>query len=87
MEIKNITLFFVGITLLIVGGLVVVFDYPQIQFFESLPDEESYHMLDVKDKSIYQRLVVEFTIGIIVLSGGIGMIGMAFLSRFQNGIR
>lgn len=86
MEIKNITLFFVGIVLLIIGSLIVIFDYPQIQFFESL-DEESHYMLDVENKSIHQRLIIEFTIGMIILSGGIGMIGMSFLSRFQNGIR
>lgn len=86
MEIGNSTLFFVGIALLIVGGLIVVFDYPQIRFFDSL-DEKSYHMLDAEDRSIHQRLVTEFAIGVIVLSIGIGMAGMSFLGRFQNGIR
>ena len=86
MEIKNVTLFFVGIILLVIGSLIVIFDYPQIQFFESL-DEESYYMLDVENKSIHQRMIIEFTIGMIILSVGIGMIGMSFLKRFQNGIR
>lgn len=86
MEIKNITLFFVGIILLIIGGLIVIFDYPQIQFFEDL-DKESYHMLDVENKSIHQRLVIEFAIGVIILVGGIGMIGASFLGRFQNRVR
>ena len=86
MEIKNVTLFFVGIILLIVGGLVVIFDYPQIQFFEDL-DEESYHMLDVEDKSIHQRLAIEFAIGAIILAGGTGMIGASFLDMFQNRVR
>lgn len=86
MEIKNSTLFFVGIILLIIGSLIAIFDYPQIQFFDSL-DEESYYMLDVENRSIHQRLIIEFSIGMVILSVGIGMIGMSFLDRFQNGIR
>ena len=86
MEIKNITLFFVGIILLVVASLIVIFDYPQIRFFDAL-DEGSYYMLDAEDKSIHQRLVIELAVGIVILSAGTGMVGMSFLGRFQNGIR
>lgn len=86
MEIKNITLFFVGMILLMAGSLIVIFDYPQIQFFKNV-DEESYHILDVENESIYQRLIVEFAIGMTVLAVGIGMIAVSFLNRFQNRVR
>lgn len=86
MEIKNITLFFVGVILLVVGGLITIFDYPQIQFFEGL-DEGSYRMLDAEDRSIHQRLMVEFAAGMAILLAGIGMIGASLLGRPQNRIR
>jgi len=85
-EIKNTALFFVGVILLVAGSLVVLFDYLQIQFYERL-GKESYPLPDIKDQAVYQRLIIEFSIGTTVLSGGIGMIGMSFLGRFQNGIR
>ena len=72
MEIKNVTLFFVGIAVIILGTFVVVFDYPQIQYFESM-ESESYLMLDGQERDIHQRLKIEFTIGIGVLIAGIAL--------------
>jgi hypothetical protein len=83
MEIKNITLFLIGIIVLILGFLIIIFDYPQIQYFENI-DLKSYNLLVEEKKSIYQRLVIEFSIGIVILGvGGVVMIS-SFLKRFEN---
>ena len=86
MEIYNTTLFFVGITLSIVGSFVIIFDYPQIQYFENL-DTGKYYQLDEERKSIHQRLMIELSIGIVVLIIGISLILMSLQKRFQYGIR
>lgn len=70
MEIKHAPLFFTGIAMIILGVLVVIFDYPQIQYFESM-ESESYLMLQGEDKDIHQRLKVEMVIGLVILVAGI----------------
>ena len=45
MEIKNLSLFFVGIIMIILGTLIVMFDYPQIQYLENATTE-SHLMLE-----------------------------------------
>ena len=80
LEIKNIGWFFIGLILLIVGTFIVIFDYPQIQFFNNL-DDQSYYFLDEEKKDIHQRLEIEFTIGLVfVLSGFI----LSIISIFWN---
>ncbi len=86
MEIKNLTLFFVGIIVLILGFLIIVFDYSQILYFETM-DLKSYNLLVEEKKSIYQRLVIEFSIGIIILGIGTLLVIGSFLNRFENGFR
>ena len=39
MEIKNVTLFLVGIIVLVLGTLIIIFDYPQIKYFENIDFE------------------------------------------------
>jgi len=86
MEIKNVTLFFIGITVLILGIFIIIFDYPQIQFFENM-NLESYFLLDEEKKNIHQRLIIEFSIGIGILCLGISLLIVSFLKRFENGFR
>ena len=86
MEIKNVTLFLVGIILLVLGTLIIIFDYPQIEYFESI-DFKLYNSLLVEDKEIHRRLLIEFTIGIIILGIGGLLIAGSFLKRFENGFR
>ena len=69
MEIRNTTLFLVGIAVMILGVFVVVFDYPQIQYFEGM-ESESYLMLEGEQRDIHQRLKIEFTVGIGILGAG-----------------
>ena len=56
MEIKNITIFFIGIAVLILGILIIIFDYPQIQYFEKMNFQ---NIIEEKDREIYQRLIIE----------------------------
>ncbi|MBS1267609.1 MAG: hypothetical protein MAG458_00316 [Nitrosopumilus sp.] len=86
MEIKNITLFFIGIILLILGFLIIIFDYPQIQYFENM-DLKSHNLLSEEKKNIYQKLFIEFFIGIIILGVGSIVLAGSFLNRFENGFR
>lgn len=86
MEIKNQTLFFVGIIVLILGTLIIIFDYPQLQILDNL-DSESYYMLDEEKKNIHQRMKVEITVGIGLAVTGIGLLAVSFSKRFENRLR
>ena len=86
MLIKNATLFFIGIIILVFGVLIIIFDYPQIQYFENM-QQESYSLLDSEKKSIHQRLIIEYTIGIAVSGLGILLLIVSFLKRFENRFR
>ena len=82
MEIKNITLFFIGIIILILGILVIIFDYPQIQFFEGMNTESNY--LNDEKRAIHERLVIEFFIGVGISGIGILLVIGSFLNGFKN---
>jgi len=71
-QIKNPPVFFVGIIILIVGIFIVIFDYPQIQYFENL-ESETFLLLEPEKQSIYERLKIEFSIGITLLVIGISL--------------
>ena len=81
MELKNETLFFVGIVLVILGSFIVIFDYPQIQFLEMMNSESNYKF------DIHQRLIIEFTIGVVVIAIGIALFIVSFLKRFKYRFR
>ena len=86
MEIKNQTLFFVGIIVLILGMMIIIFDYPQLQLLDNL-DSESYYLLDEEKKNIHQRMKIEITVGIGLFVAGIGLFTVSFLKRFENRFR
>ena len=69
LNIHNPTLFFIGIILLILGSFVTIFDYPQIQYFENM-NSEMYSTLESEQKEIHNRLIIEFSIGFIILLAG-----------------
>jgi len=79
-NIQNPTWFFIGIILLILGSFVAVFDYPQIQYFENM-DSEMYATLESKQKEIHNRLIIEFSIGIVILLAGGALFVVSF---FRN---
>ena len=70
MEIKNASLFFIGLIILMVGIFIVIFDFPQIQYYENF-GVDSYFLLDEELKNLHQRLKIEFSIGITFLVIGI----------------
>ena len=86
MEIQNLSLFFIGIIILVLGFLIIIFDYPQIQYFESM-DLKSYSSLDQERKEIHERIVMEFSIGLGIIGIGSLVTSSSFLKRFENGIR
>ncbi|MGB0855638.1 MAG: hypothetical protein ACPGQP_01230 [Nitrosopumilus sp.] len=84
MEIKNITLFFISVAVLILGMLIIIFDYPLIQYLENT---ESTQFLDGEKRSLYQRLLIEFSAGIGICGLGVLLLVGSFLKRFENGLR
>ena len=83
MEIKNIEWFFISLIFLIVGIFIVIFDYPQIQYFENL-EGESYFLLDEEKKDIYQRLKIEYSIGVILIFVGIILLLISLFWKFKK---
>ena len=79
-HIQNTTLFLIGIILLILGSFVTVFDYPQIKYFENM-SSEMYIALESEQKEIHNRLIIEFSIGIVILLAGCSMF---VVSLFRN---
>ena len=79
-NIQNPTWFFIGIILLILGSFVTIFDYPQIQYFENM-NSEMYTTLESEQKEIHNRLIIEFSIGIVILLAGGALFAMSF---FRN---
>ena len=86
MELKNETLFFVGIVLMILGSFIIIFDYPQIQFLEMI-DSDSNYRLDTEKMNIHQRLLVEFSVGIGFVILGVVLFIVSFLKGFKNRFR
>jgi len=86
LEIRNQRKFLVGLIILILGSFVIVFDYPQIEYFNYL-ENENYITLEKDQKEIFQKIIIEFIIGIILFVFGVILILISMLKRFENGIR
>ena len=86
MEIRNQRKFLLGLIILILGSFVIVFDYPQIQYFNNL-ENENYVTLETEQKEIFQKILIEFTIGIILFGIGMTLIVISMLKRCENGFR
>jgi len=71
---------------MILGSFIIIFDYPQIEYFNYL-ENEIFQTLENDKKEIYQKILVEFSIGIILFGLGIILILISILKRFQNGFR
>ena len=71
---------------MILGTFIIVFDYPQIKYFNYL-ENDIYQILENDKKEIYQKILVEFLFGIILFGLGIMLILISILKRFENGIR
>ena len=79
-HIQNPTWFFIGIILLILGSFIMLFDYPQIQYFDKI-EPEMYATLESEQKEIHDRLKIEFSIGIVILLAGMALFVTSF---FRN---
>ena len=58
----------------------MLFDYPQIQYFDKI-EPEMYATLESEQKEIHNRLKIEFSIGIVILLGGMALFVTSF---FRN---
>ncbi|MDC0885626.1 hypothetical protein OAR90_00865 [Nitrosopumilus sp.] len=86
MEIRNQKKFLVGLIIMILGAFIIVFDYPQIEYFNYLENNTS-QIFETDKKEIYQKILVELSIGIILFGLGIMLILISILKRFENGFR
>ena len=86
LEIRNQRKFLVGLIILILGSFVIVFDYPQIEYLNYLENDNSI-TLEKDKKEIFQKILIEFTIGVILLIIGIVLILISMLKRFENRFR
>ena len=68
-----------------VGIFIVVFDYSQIQYFEN-SEINSNLLFDEKQKNIYQRLKIEFSIGIAFLAIGIVIAIFSLINKTEKKI-
>ena len=71
---------------MILGAFIIVFDYPQIEYFNYLENKTS-QIFETDKKEIYQKILVEFLIGVILFGLGIMLILISMLKRFENGFR
>ena len=71
---------------MILGAFIIVFDYPQIEYFNYLENDTS-QIFETDKKEIYQKILVEFSIGVILFGVGIMLILISMLKKFENGFR
>ena len=86
MEIRNQKKFLIGLVIIILGTFIIVYDYPQIEYFNNL-EKETFQILENNKKEIYQKIFIEFSIGIILFGLGITLILISVFKRFENGFR
>ena len=75
-----------GLIILILGSFVIVFDYPQIEYFNNL-ENDNYITIENDQKEIFQKIMVEFAIGIVLFVCGISLMIISILKRFEDGFR
>ena len=71
---------------MILGTFIIVYDYPQIKYFNDLK-KETFQILENDKREIYQKIFIEFLIGIIFFGVGIMLILISVFKRFENGFR
>ena len=86
MEIRNQKKFLIGLVIIILGTFIIVYDYPQIEYFNNL-EKETFQILENDKREIYQKIFIEFLIGIIFFGVGIMLILISIFKRFKNGFR
>lgn len=77
----RVGLFLTGIVMVVLGSLVVIFDYPQIQYLEDRGPE--FHILpSSEEQAVHQRLIIESVIGTGILVTGVALIAVSWAKRF-----
>jgi len=71
---------------MILGTFIIIYDYPQIEYFNDL-EKETFQILENDKREIYQKILIEFLIGIIFFGVGIMLILISIFKRFKNGFR
>ena len=71
---------------MILGTFIIVYDYPQIKYFNNL-EKENFQILENDKKEIFQKIFIEFSIGMIFFGLGIMLILISVFKRFENGFR
>ena len=66
-----------------IGIFVVIFDHPQIQYFENF-DINSNLLFDEEKKNFYQRLKIEFSIGVSFLVIGIVICIFSLIKKIEK---
>ena len=69
---------------MILGAFIIVFDYPQIEYF-NYSDNDTSQIFETHKTEIYQKILLEFSIGVILFGLGIMLILISMLKRFENG--
>jgi c-di-AMP phosphodiesterase-like protein len=86
LEIRNQKKFLIGLIIMILGTFIIVYDYPQIEYFNDL-EKETFQILENDKREIYQKILIEFLIGIIFFGIGIMLILISIFKKFKNGFR
>lgn len=79
-------LFLAGIVMVVLGSLVVIFDYPQIQYLEDR-GAESRMLPGSEEREVHQRLIIESVIGAGILVAGIVLTAASWVRGFQDRFR
>ncbi len=79
--------FLAGIVMMVLGSMVVIFDYPQIQYLEEEGrlGSESRLLPGSEERAIHQRLVAESVIGAGILSAGVILSAVSWLRGLYSG--
>ncbi len=72
-SVPSTVLSLVGITCIILGALVVTFDYPQIEYLGGFDNPIIETNDPSMDRGLYERLIVEFAIGVVILCAGVAL--------------
>ena len=72
-------IFFVGLVILVLGLLILVYDYPQMIYIQNVTTEQ-LELFDRAEIDKFKRIQIEFYVGVgILLSGAV----ILFFSRFR----
>ena len=73
-------IFFVGIIIIFAGSLITIYDYPQLYHYYNLTNEEK-SLLDIEIYEKFQRMQIEFAIGIALLGIGTVLSGYGMFKK------